>query len=175
MADELKAYVYVLGVLGALLILELLDGGLVVDPYRHGLAHAQLQLVCHSFVPSTPRPACDAEMNSAFSILSNTPVCFLHNHRAAKPAMLQRSVWTSYDIVPSTFRWNCKYFDILKYCTIRFAVLQSFFVGMSVCLVTVCTAKQSSGREHHAINSRLSIRDWNDFTLGSPFAPLVGR
>ena len=76
MADELKAYIYVLGVLGALLILELLDGGLVVDPYRHGLAHAQLQLVCHSFVPSTPRPACDAEMNSASISLNDAPHCF---------------------------------------------------------------------------------------------------
>ena len=146
-------------------------------------------------VPSSSRLACEAKLNSASIVLTDTPYCFLYNYRitapfnvsthpdtglrsvlsAAKSASLQHLICTLSVVGSTPIRCNLSFFVIFKYLMIRLAVFQSLVIGLQVCLAALCTTKLVSGCVHLTIDCRLLNNDLIDFKLGSPFALLVVR
>ncbi|EEY62486.1 uncharacterized protein PITG_23031 [Phytophthora infestans T30-4] len=143
--------------------------------------------------PSSSRPTCDADVNSASIVESDTPVCFLQIHcttapsivttppvtdflsllSAAKSASLQLSKAITSSFLVGACMVSLTLFVPFKYLATLFTSFQSLVVGWCVLLVALCTAKLMSGLVHRAIQSKLPTSDWKRRIVGSPGAPTL--
>ncbi|EEY52901.1 uncharacterized protein PITG_23169 [Phytophthora infestans T30-4] len=143
--------------------------------------------------PSSSRPTCDADVNSASIVESDTPVCFLQIHcttapsivttppvtdflsllSAAKSASLQLSKAITSSFLVGACMISLTLFVPFKYLATLLASFQSLVVGWCVLLVALCTAKLMSGLVHRAIQSKLPTSDWKRRIVGSPGAPTL--